>query len=59
MVDSSADEFGGDDINRAQVRKLVSMLRGLAIDHGCAVSLLSHPSLTEVSSGIGTSGSTA
>jgi RecA-family ATPase len=35
------------------------MLRGLAIDYDCAVLLLSHPSLTGLNSGTGTSGSTA
>jgi RecA-family ATPase len=51
--------FGGDEIDRSQVRKFVSMLRGLAIDYDCAVLLLSHPSLTGLNSGTGTSGSTA
>jgi KaiC/GvpD/RAD55 family RecA-like ATPase len=45
VIDPSADVFGGDEINRSQVRKFVSMLRGLAIDYDCAVLLLSHPSL--------------
>lgn len=36
VIDPSADVFGGDEINRAQVRKFVSMLRGLAIDYDCA-----------------------
>src|SRR5258708_35124200 len=35
------------------------MLRGLAIDFDCAVLLLSHPSLSGLTSGTGTSGSTA
>lgn len=59
VIDPSADVFGGDEINRAQVRKFVSMLRALAMDIDCAVLLLSHPSLTGMSSGTGTSGSTA
>jgi len=59
VIDPSADVFGGDEINRAQVRKFVSMLRALAMDIGCAVLLLSHPSLAGMSSGTGTSGSTA
>ena len=40
VIDPSADVFGGDEINRSQVRKFVSMLRGLAIDYNCAVLLL-------------------
>jgi RecA-family ATPase len=59
VIDPSADVFGGDEINRSQVRKFVSMLRGLAIDYDCAVLLLSHPSLAGLTSGTGTSGSTA
>jgi RecA-family ATPase len=59
VIDPSADVFGGDEINRSQVRKFVSMLRGLAMDYDCAVLLLSHPSLTGLNSGTGTSGSTA
>jgi RecA-family ATPase len=59
VIDPSADVFGGDEINRSQVRKFVSMLRGLAIDFDCAVLLLSHPSLSGLTSGTGTSGSTA
>jgi hypothetical protein len=59
VIDPSADVFGGDEINRAQVRKFVSMLRALAMDIDCAVLLLSHPSLTGMNSGTGTSGSTA
>jgi RecA-family ATPase len=59
VIDPSADVFGGDEINRAQVRKFVSMLRTLALDIDCAVLLLSHPSLSGLNSGTGTSGSTA
>jgi AAA domain len=59
VIDPSADVFGGDEINRAQVRKFVSMLRTLAMEIDCAVLLLSHPSLTGMNSGTGTSGSTA
>jgi RecA-family ATPase len=59
VIDPSADVFAGDEINRSQVRKFVSMLRGLAMEIDCAVLLLSHPSLTGLNSGTGTSGSTA
>jgi RecA-family ATPase len=59
VIDPSADVFGGDEINRAQVRKFVSMLRALAMEIDCAVLLLSHPSLAGMNTGTGTSGSTA
>jgi RecA-family ATPase len=59
IIDPSADVFGGDEIDRTQVRQFVSMLRALALEMDCAVMLLSHPSLTGLSSGTGSSGSTA
>ncbi|WP_084327508.1 AAA family ATPase [Salinarimonas rosea] len=59
ILDNSADVFGGDENNRAQVRQFVGMLRGLAIETGAAIVLLSHPSVAGMASGSGTSGSTA
>lgn len=59
VLDPSADLFGGDEINRLQVRQFVQKLAGLSLEADCAVVLLSHPSLTGLNSGTGTSGSTA
>lgn len=59
VLDTSADLFGGDEIKRAQVRQFVAMLRSLAIETNSAVLLLSHPSVSGMASGAGTSGSTA
>jgi RecA-family ATPase len=59
ILDTCADVFGGNEIDRRQVRQFISMLRGLAIKHDLAVLLLSHPSLTGLNTGTGTSGSTA
>jgi RecA-family ATPase len=59
FVDTSADTFGGDEINRQQVRQFVGMLRGIAIRNHVAVVLLAHPSVAGIQSGSGTSGSTA
>jgi RecA-family ATPase len=59
VLDTSADLFGGDEIKRSQVRQFIAMLRKLAIEIQCAVLLLSHPSLTGIQSGSGSSGSTA
>jgi RecA-family ATPase len=59
VIDPAADVFGGDEINRSQVRSFVSGLSALALECDCAVVLLSHPSLTGLNSGTGTSGSTA
>ena len=59
VLDTLADLYPGDENNRAQARQFVGMLRGLAIRHDCAIVMLSHPSLTGLNSGSGTSGSTA
>lgn len=59
VLDTSADLFGGDEIKRSQVRQFVAMLRAVAISIDCAVLLLSHPSVTGMMTGSGTSGSTA
>ena len=59
VLDTSADVFSGNEIVRTEVRQFIGILRGLAIDKGTAVLLLAHPSLTGMSSGRGTSGSTA
>jgi RecA-family ATPase len=58
-IDTAADVFGGDEIKRQQVRAFVGLLRGLALDYDLAVVLLSHPSIAGMTSGTGTSGSTA
>jgi RecA-family ATPase len=59
FIDTSADAFGGDEINRLQVRQFVGLLRGIAIRNHLSVVLLAHPSLSGMASGSGTSGSTA
>ncbi|PWJ84877.1 RecA-family ATPase [Pseudaminobacter salicylatoxidans] len=59
VLDTSADLFGGDEINRSQVRQFVSMLRGIALKLDVAVLLLSHPSVAGMQTGTGLSGSTA
>jgi RecA-family ATPase len=59
VLDTAADVFGGDEINRAQVRKFVTLLRGVCIRTQSSIILLSHPSIAGMQSGSGTSGSTA
>ena len=59
VLDTSADVFGGDEINRQQVRQFVGLLRGVCVRHKVTIVLLSHPSLSGMASGSGTSGSTA
>jgi RecA-family ATPase len=59
VIDNSADVFGGNENDRAQVRQFIGILRGFAITADAGVLLTSHPSLTGMNSGTGLSGSTA
>tara|TARA_R110000803_G_scaffold129792_1_gene197047 strand:- start:2141 stop:3274 length:1134 start_codon:yes stop_codon:yes gene_type:complete len=59
IFDTLADLFGGNENDRSLARQFIGILRGLAIQYQCAVVLLAHPSLSGLSSGTGTSGSTA
>lgn len=59
VFDSLADVFGGNENVRSQVREFVGMKRRLALEVGGAVVSIAHPSLSGISSGSGTSGSTA
>ena len=58
ILDTLADLFPGNENDRVQARQFIGLLRGLAIQHECAVILLAHPSLSGISGGTGTSGST-
>jgi RecA-family ATPase len=59
VIDARADVFGGDEIDRAEVRSFIALLRGIAIRNQCAVVLLEHPSVAGMNEGRGFSGSTA
>ncbi len=59
VLDTLADVYPASENDRAKVRQFVGILRGLALRQKCAVLLLSHPSLSGLNSGSGTSGSTA
>jgi RecA-family ATPase len=58
VLDSAADLFGGNEIERWQVKGFVHLLLGLAKRRNCTVVLLAHPSVSGMSSGRGYSGST-
>jgi RecA-family ATPase len=58
-IDASADVYGGDENVRPQVRQFLSFLRRLAQKYNTASILISHPSLSGMASGSGTSGNTA
>jgi RecA-family ATPase len=58
IIDNSADVFAGNENDRAQVWQFVTLLRGMAVDANAGLVLTSHPSLSGINSGSGTSGST-
>jgi RecA-family ATPase len=58
ILDASADMFGGNELERTQVRNFIGLLRKIAVENRCAVVLLSHPSLEGLRTGRGHSGST-
>ena len=55
-LDTSADVFGGNENDRAQVRQFIGLMRGMAIAANAAVIIATHPSLTGINSGSGLSG---
>jgi RecA-family ATPase/5S rRNA maturation endonuclease (ribonuclease M5) len=57
-LDTSADVFAGNEIDRSQVRQFIGMLRKMAIAANAYVLVNSHPSLTGINTGTGLSGST-
>jgi len=58
VIDNVADVFGGSEIDRAQVRQFVALMRQLAIAANGYVIMSAHPSLTGIASKSGLSGST-
>jgi RecA-family ATPase len=58
VLDTLADLFGGDEIQRAQARQFIGFLRQFCMRHSTTVLLLAHPSLSGINSGTGSSGST-
>ncbi len=59
ILDSLHDLFGGNENNRVQARQFVNGLQKIALQQDGAVILNAHPSAAGLSSGSGTSGSTA
>lgn len=58
VIDTLADTFGGNEIDRSQARQFIAFLRKLAIEFETTVVVLAHPSQSGMTSGSGTSGST-
>lgn len=59
VIDTAADTFGGNEINRGQVRQFINALNKLALEIDGAVLLCAHPSLSGMSSRRGDGGNTA
>jgi len=59
VLDSLHDLFGGNEIIRTQARTFIGYLRRLALAINGAVVVNAHPSASGLSTGSGTSGSTA
>lgn len=59
ILDTLADLFGGNENDRSQTRQFIGQLRQLCVEFGTSIVLLSHPSLSGMASGSGTSGNTA
>lgn len=59
ILDNLADVYAGNENNRSATKHFIGHLRGLSIRHDLALLLLGHPSLQGISTGTGTSGSTA
>jgi RecA-family ATPase len=58
ILDTRADVFGGNEIDRNQPRAFIRALRRLALRRQAVVILTEHPSVDGISSGTGRSGST-
>lgn len=59
LLDSLHDLFAGNENSRPEARQFINLLRRIATEIDGAVVLLSHPSMSGLNSGTGTSGSTA
>lgn len=59
ILDTQADLFGGDENKRMHARQFIGLCQRMALERGCAVVLLAHPSVAGLSSGSGVSGTTA
>jgi DNA polymerase I-like protein with 3'-5' exonuclease and polymerase domains/RecA-family ATPase len=57
-IAASANVFAGDENNRSQVQQFVNLTTRLAIAANGSLTLITHPSITGITSGSGLSGST-
>lgn len=59
ILDTLADLYPANENERSKVRQFMGLLKRIAIEEEVTVIMLAHPSLSGMSSGSGTSGSTA
>lgn len=57
-IASTADVFAGNEINRSEVQQFIALLTRIARTANGSVNLISHPSLTGISTDTGISGTT-
>ena len=58
VIDTLADVYPADENQRNTARQFIQLLRKPAVEYGCAIIVLAHPSLNGLNTGAGTSGST-
>jgi RecA-family ATPase len=58
VLDTLADLFGGNEVDRSQARQFIGLMRGWALKYDSTVLLLAHPSVAGMAKGTGSSGST-
>lgn len=58
-IDTVADAYAGNEIDRQQTTQFVKMCQRLAQKANCSVAIIAHPSVAGMASGTGLSGSTA
>jgi RecA-family ATPase len=59
MIDTAADTYAGNEIDRQQTTQFIKMGQRLAQNVNCSVSILAHPSVAGMATGTRLSGSTA
>ena len=59
VLDTLADLFGGDEINRVHARQFIGFLRKIIKQFNCTILLLYHPSVNGMANRTGSAGNTA
>lgn len=59
VLDTLANLYAGNENDKMQVSRFMTMIRAFAIKANCAVVVLAHPSMNGIATGTGTGGSVA